>query len=409
MHGGGGGANRLSHRTFLEEEEEEEEEDTGRAWELYQVYAIQRPTYVVPYGADEVASTILDHFDTQQDVCVACILLPFHARPAWPKQRIDVVSPDVLRFYYCAGSDCGRPVNHIIKPDYRMSLQLVVGVSTTTNRSEVGWIPRLMCASCAPLCGDTSAYPMVLDAHQIIQETLRGVLQSFNDAVSRRACYICEIKLPRRSNKGAIPICNAPECYEALEQMGTNTVWRTIFEPTAYQRMVNLVQYFRKRNVNLSKAMRWPICHNVKNTCLARGNSALECAQCTRVEYCSEGCAGESEFIHGKYCEHFATIWDIEKLMLWSDRFVAQLSHLQDKGDSITMSTPTMVMHCKCTIVGKEGMNQEAVRSFSKRKGKHYYACALGKGAGCGFFRWSQDVQDEYEENSFCVADSEEE
>lgn len=383
------------------------EEDTGRAWELYEIGAVRCPAYEVPYGPDEVAATVLDRFDAERDVCVACILLPFHGRPAWPQRR-PLPGPDAFRFYYCAGSDCGRAVAHDLRPDYRMALQFVVGVSTTTNRAAVGWVTRLMCASCAPLRGDTSAYPVILDARGAIQETLRGALRGFNDAVSRRACYICEAKLLQgRAPRGAIPMCASAECRAALEQMGTSAVWRTIFEPSAYQRMVNLVQHFRGRGVNLSRIMRWPICHNAQSTCIARGNAALECARCARVAYCGKRCARESAPIHGKHCEPFAAVWNIDRLMLWSDGFVARLS--QPSGDwgggAAAMSGP-MVLHCKC--VAADGSFEEAARAFSEPRGRYYYACALGRRdrGGCGFFRWGDDVEDEYdEEDSFCVAE----
>ena len=65
------------------------------------------------------------------------------------------------------------------------------------------------------------------------------------------------------------------------------------------------------------------------------------------------------------------------------------------------------VIFCKCKNKSKDKGDysyERAARRVAKSTGRVFYACTLNKQqGGCGYFRWEDDVVDEYEEDSFCV------
>lgn len=400
-----------------------QEVGSGRYWELYQMGRVVRPSYNVPCTADEVAASVISQYEADSDISVVNVPLSFHSVPAWPMRwpKSGAVGggedKESLFFFYCAGNDCGREVAHIERPAYQVTLQLIVGRASSSRNVCIGWVPRLLCAECSPLRGDTSAFPVILKAKAMIARVFDRALVSFNDSVKRKQCYICTAKLTARAPRGTIPLCEDVQCAEALRMMGRGSVLKTIFEPSAHQRLMNAVQHMKEFKVDLVSGMRWNICHNVHGTCLARGNPSLVCSTCKRVVYCSKRCMTVSSLTHSKHCAHYTLVWSMERLLFWGPNFIQRLCHLTPRTDRGSverleqlMSVPHETLYCKCPTPDGEGAGfQEATYAYSERRGRSYYACAKGKGAGCGFFRWKESVVDEYEEDSFCVPDGEEE
>ena len=228
---------------------------------------------------------------------------------------------------------------------------------------------------------------------------------------------MCTDKLKARAPRGTIPLCDDVACAEALKMMGEARVLETIFEPSCHQRLMNAMQHMKETKVDLVSAMRWTICHNVHGTCLNTGNPNLVCSTCRRVVYCSRRCMTASSLIHQQHCEDYTLMWSMERLLFWHPNFIQRLCHLTPRTDRGVVRVVEQlkrmsrdVLYCKCPIAedarqeGDEAF-QEAIYAYSERRGRHYYACAKGKDAGCGFFRWKESVADEYEEDSFCVGD----
>jgi len=371
------------------------EEDTERHWQQFQLGVVTEPAYVVLCTAEQVAASLFDGYDKRREISVANVLLPLHSVPAWP--LLGTKSIGAFRFYYCAGNECENPVTHKLRPEYQMTIQFIVGTSEETGRHELGWVPRLMCATCAPLTGGTSAYPLILEAPDTIMQILTRALKHFNDAAPRRKCYICEATLRARRPVGEVPLCDAEECAFVLSQMGVERVRATIFKPLAAQRLINAMHHIQGARTNLIKAMRWSICHNTSGTCFKRGNALLECPTCTRVEYCSNVCMEESAETHRKHCVAYSSMWNLDNARFWTGGYVSRLCRFQGADMSI---------FCKCPQPNGRGFKDAALRLS---KGREFYACAKGKGLGCGFFRWRDHVHDDYEHDSFCVEDGEEE
>lgn len=397
------------------------EESANREWQRYQLDHVVAPNYIVPYSGLEVSATLFDQYDVYGDLSVVNVWLPFHSTPVWPFDwDYDRDSPDCLLFYYCGGGNgCTKPVAHKHRLAYRLVLQMTVGTFVSTGRSYLGWVPRLLCADCAPLDGDTSAFPIVLNARQCISGILDTVLNSFNDKVSRRKCYICEVRLKNRATEGTIPFCGSKECMIGLKMIGRERVVKTMYEPPAYQRLLNTVHHLKNCRLDVVSCMRWNICHNIKGNCLKCGNSTLECGTCHRVVYCSKKCKDESAELHARHCNGYLELWNMEKLKIWNPDFISELMTLvrlnrEREGvlSTMSMNKPQKLyeLFCKCeTPNGSKEPFEKAVRCISKkRNGRAYYTCALGQTPnGCGFFRWEKDIAAEYEEDSFCVADGE--
>ena len=392
------------------------EQKSGFCWQLYQT-DMSLPSYVVPYTADEVAAALVSAYQPGCDIAVINVPLPFHSKPAWPLHCVasgsgEWTEKERFFFYYCVGNDCGRPVAHKVCPAYRMVLQFMVGCASSSRKTCLGWIPRLLCAECSPLVGDTSAFPVILEARAKVGRVLDRALESFNDSVKRKECYICTAKLSARAPRGTIPLCELVECAEALRIMGKTKVLKTIFEPSAHQRLINAVNHMKERKVDLNTSLRWSICHNVHGTCLNAGNMDLVCKTCRRVVYCSRRCMTVSSLIHQQHCTHYTQVWHMGALEIWQPKFIERLRSLTPRTDrgalQLAPMSSTVVVFCKCPSKGGDNERYlRAPRAYSERRGRHYYACVKGKELGCGFFRWEDSVADEYEEDSFCVPDGE--